>query len=75
MGYTSQKLFSAIELPPAVTQYSLRRKFSQKSLIRFGNAIIIDRASTLTRAYLIGIRYGIVPLIIQRKKFRFNRLE
>ncbi len=25
--------------------------------------------------YLIGMRYGIIPLIIPREKFRFNRLK
>ena len=38
----------------------------RKRLIRFGDAIIMDRFYAY-RNYLIGIRYGVVPLIIPKK--------
>jgi len=47
----------------------------RKRLIRFGDAIIMDRGFYAYKNYLIGIRYGVVPLIIPRKNFRFERLE
>ena len=40
--------------------------FKRKRLIRFGDAIIMDRFYAY-RNYLIGIRYGVVPLIIPKK--------
>ena len=46
----------------------------RRRLIRFG-AVIMDRGFYAYKNYLIGIRYGVVPLIIPRRKFRFNRLE
>jgi len=47
----------------------------RKRLIRFGDAIIMDRGFYAYKNYLIGIRYGIVPLIIPRKNFRLEKLE
>ena len=47
----------------------------RKRLIRFGDTIIMDRGFYAYKNYLIGIRYGVVPLIIPRKNFRFERLE
>ncbi len=47
----------------------------RKRLIRFGDAIIMDRGFYAYRNYLVGIRYGIVPLIIPRKNFRLEKLE
>jgi len=47
----------------------------RKRLIRFGDAIIMDRGFYAYKNYLIGIRYGIVPLIIPRKSFRLKKLE
>ena len=35
----------------------------------------MDRGFYAYKNYLIGIRYGVVPLIIPKKNFRFNRLE
>jgi hypothetical protein len=55
---------------PLILEMLKRRK-----LIRFGDAIIMDRGFYAYKNYLIGIRYGIVPLIIPREKFRFGRLE
>ena len=47
----------------------------RKRLIRFGDAIIMDRGFYAYKNYLIGIRYGVVPLIIPRKNFRLEKLE
>ena len=47
----------------------------RKRLIRFGDAIIMDRGFYAYKNYLIGIRYGIVPLIIPRKNFSLEKLE
>ena len=47
----------------------------RKKLIRFGDAIIMDRGFYAYKNYLIGIRYGIIPLIIPKKNFRFERLR
>jgi len=47
----------------------------RKKLIRFGDALIMDRGFYAYKNYLNGIRYGVVPLIIPRQKFRFGRLE
>lgn len=47
----------------------------RRGLIRFGDAILMDRGFYAYKNYLIGIKYGIVPLIIPRKNFRFERLE
>jgi len=47
----------------------------RKKLIRFGDAIIMDRGFYSYKNYLIGIRYGIIPLIIPKKYFRHRRLE
>ena len=55
---------------PLILEMLKRRK-----LIRFGDAIIMDRGFYAYKNYLIGIRYGVVPLIIPKKNFRFNRLE
>jgi hypothetical protein len=55
---------------PLILEMLKRRK-----LIRFGDALIMDRGFYAYKNYLIGIRYGIVPLIIPREKFRFGRLE
>ena len=54
---------------PLILELLKRRK-----LIRFGDAIIIEGFYAY-KNYLIGIRYGVVPLIIPKKNFRFNRLE
>ncbi len=47
----------------------------RKRLIRFGDSIIMDRGFYAYKNYLIGIRYGVVPLIIPRKNFRLEKLE
>ncbi len=47
----------------------------RKRLIRFGDAIIMDKGFYAYKNYLIGIRYGVVPLIIPRKNFSLERLE
>ncbi|AGK61377.1 hypothetical protein Asulf_01386 [Archaeoglobus sulfaticallidus PM70-1] len=47
----------------------------RKKLIRFGDAIIMDRGFYGYKNYLIGIRYGIIPLILPRVNFRYRRLE
>jgi len=44
-------------------------------LIRFGDAVIMDRGFYGYRNYLIGLRYGIIPLIIPRKNFREEKLK
>ena len=46
----------------------------RKRLIRFGDAIIIEGFYAY-RNYLIGIRYGIIPLIIPKKKFKLEKLK
>ena len=46
----------------------------RRRLIRFGDAIIIEGFYAY-KNYLIGIRYGIIPLIIPKKNFRFERLK
>lgn len=55
---------------PLILEMLKRRK-----LIRFGDAIIMDRGFYAYKNYLIGIRYGIVPLIIPKKNFRFEKLR
>ncbi len=55
---------------PLILEMLKRRK-----LIRFGDAIIMDKGFYAYKNYLIGIRYCVVPLIIPREKFRFNRFE
>ena len=47
----------------------------RRRLIRFGDAILMDRGFYAYKNYLIGIRYGIVPLILPKKYFRQRRLE
>ncbi len=47
----------------------------RKKLMRFGDAIIMDRGFYAYKNYLIGIRYGVVPLIIPKKNFRLEKLE
>jgi len=47
----------------------------RKRLIRFGDSILMDRGFYAYKNYLIGIRYGVVPLIIPRKNFRLEKLE
>jgi len=47
----------------------------RRKLIRFGDSILMDRGFYAYRNYLIGIMHGIVPLIIPKKNFRFERLE
>ena len=47
----------------------------RRSLIRFRDAIIMDRGFYAYEDYLIGIGYSVVPLIIPKKYFRLNRLE
>ncbi len=46
----------------------------RRKLIRFGDSIIIEGFYAY-KNYLIGIRYGVVPLIIPKKNFRFERLK
>jgi len=55
---------------PLILEMLKRRK-----LIRFRDVIIMDRGFYAYKNCLIGIRYGIIPLIIPKKNFRFNRLE
>ena len=55
---------------PLILEILKRRK-----LIRFGDAIIMDRGFYAYKNYLIGIRYGVVPLIIPREKFRLEKLK
>jgi len=47
----------------------------RKKLIRFGDAIIMDRGFYAYKNYLIGIRYCVIPLIIPREKFRLEKLR
>ena len=54
---------------PLILEMLKRRK-----LIRFGDAIIIEGFYAY-KNYLIGIRYGVVPLNIPKKNFRFERLK
>ena len=54
---------------PLILELLKRRK-----LIRFGDAIIIEGFYAY-KNYLIGIRYGVIPLIIPKKNFRFERLK
>ena len=46
----------------------------RSKLVRFGDAIIIEGFYAY-KNYLIGIRYGVVSLIIPKKNFRFERLH
>jgi len=46
----------------------------RRKLIRFRDSIIMDRFYAY-KNYLVGIRYGVVPLIIPKKNFRIERLE
>ena len=46
----------------------------RRKLIRFRDAIIIEGFYAY-KNYLIGIRYGVVTLIILGEKFRFDRLK
>ena len=55
---------------PVILEMLKRRK-----LIRFGDSIIMDRGFYAYKNYLIGLRYGIIPLIIPRKNFREERLK
>jgi len=55
---------------PVILEMLKRRK-----LIRFGDAILMDRGFYGYENYLIGLRYGIVPLIIPRKNFREEKLK
>jgi len=54
---------------PLILEMLKRRK-----LIRFGDAIIMEGFYAY-KNYLIGIRYGTIPLIIPKKNFRFERLK
>ena len=54
---------------PLILELLKRRK-----LIRFGDSIIIEGFYAY-KNYLIGIRYGVIPLIIPKKNFRFERLK
>jgi len=47
----------------------------KRRLIRFGDSIIMDKGFYAYKNYLIGIKHGIVPLIIPKKNFRLERLE
>ncbi len=47
----------------------------KRKLIRFGDAIIMDKGFYAYRNYLIGIRYGIVPLVIPKKNFSLEKLK
>ena len=51
------------------------KMLKRRKLIRFGDAIIMDRGFYAYKNYLIGIRYGVVPLIIPREKFRLEKLK
>ncbi|MBO8183513.1 MAG: transposase [Archaeoglobus sp.] len=55
---------------PLILEMLRRRK-----LIRFGDSILMDKGFYAYKNYLIGIRYGVIPLIIPKKNFRFERLE
>jgi len=55
---------------PLILEMLKRRK-----LIRFGDSILMDRGFYAYKNYLIGIRYGIIPLIIPKKYFRQRRLK
>jgi len=54
---------------PLILEMLKRRK-----LIRFGDSILMDRGLYAYKNYLIGIRYGIVPLILPKVNFRQRRL-
>ncbi len=47
----------------------------KRKLIRFGDAIIMDKGFYAYRNYLIGIRYSIVPLVIPKKNFSLEKLK
>jgi len=51
------------------------KMLKRRRLIRFGDAILMDRGFYAYKNYLIGIRFGMVPLILPKKHFRFERLE
>jgi len=51
------------------------KMLKRKKLIRFGDAIIMDRGFYGYKNHLIGIRYGIVPLIIPKRNFRLEKLK
>ena len=55
--------------------YPLILEMLKRRGLKFGDAIIMDRGFYSYKNYLIGIRYGVVPLIIPRKKFRFEKLK
>jgi len=54
---------------PLILELLKRRK-----LIRFGDVIIMDRGFYAYKNYLIG-KNGVVPLIIPKKNFRFEKLK
>lgn len=54
--------------------YPLILEIPRRKLIRFGDAIVIDKGFYAYRNP-VRIRYGIVPLIIPKKNFRLERLE
>ena len=45
--------------------YLILEMLKRRKLIRFGDSILMDRDFTY-KNYLIGIRYGIVPLILPK---------
>ncbi len=55
---------------PLILETLKRRK-----LIRFGNAIIMDKGVYAYKNYLIGIRYSVIPLIIPKSNFRREKLR
>ena len=40
-----------------------------------GDSIIMDRGFYTYKNYLIGIKYGIIPLVILKKNFRLEALS
>ena len=64
--------FTYIQQMSMKAGYILILEILKKKLIRFGDAIIIEGFYSY-KNYLI--RYGVIPLIIPKKNFRFERLK
>ncbi|AIY91152.1 IS4 family transposase [Geoglobus acetivorans] len=47
----------------------------RRGLIRFGDATIMDKGFYGYKNYLIGVRYGVVPLTIPKKNFSLKKLK
>ena len=54
---------------------SILEMLKKKKLIKYGDTILMDRGFFSYKNYLIGMRYGIVPLIISKKNFKLEKLK